>query len=188
MLIGDSIYLICLRAGGANTPNASINIYCPQLPKQIKYILSPITRRRSKCWSWPKRDKRLGLVILLGVVCIGTTLPTPAQAQELLLNENCTISILNRTAQVQPDGSWRIDNVPANFGAVRARATCVEGGVTLSGQSSLFEVEAGIVNGFDAEIVLGAVDPIPVSLSVTTPISTLTSAGAPLCLDLELPE
>ncbi len=58
----------------------------------------------------------------------------PAQGQ---LNENCAISIPNRTAQVQPDGSWRIDNVPANFGAVRARATCVEGGVTLSGQSSL---------------------------------------------------
>ena len=35
----------------------------------------------------------------------------PAHAQELLLNENCTISILNRTAQAQPDGSWRIDNV-----------------------------------------------------------------------------
>ncbi len=80
--------------------------------------------RRSKFWSWPRRDKRLGLVILLGVVCLGTTLPTPAQAQ---LNENCVISILNRTAQVQPDGSWRIDNVPANFGALRARATCVEG-------------------------------------------------------------
>ncbi len=27
------------------------------------------------------------------------------------LNKNCTISILNRTANVQPDGSWRIDNV-----------------------------------------------------------------------------
>ncbi len=117
--------------------------------------------RRIKCWSWLRRDKRLGFVILLGVVCLGSTLSSPAHAQELLLNENCTISILNRTAQVQPDGSWRIDNVPANFGAVRARATCVEGGVTLSGQSGLFVVEAGIANGFDARIVLGAVDPIP---------------------------
>ena len=44
--------------------------------------------------------------------------PTPAQAQ---LNENCTISILNRTAQVQPDGSWRIANVPGSFGSLRAR-------------------------------------------------------------------
>ncbi len=59
---------------------------------------------------------------------------TPAQAQ---LNENCVISILNRTAQVQPDGSWRIANVPGSFGSLRARATCVENGVTLTGESSL---------------------------------------------------
>ncbi len=59
------------------------------------------------------------------------------------LNENCTISILNRTANVQPDGSWRIDNVPANFGQVRARATCTENGVTQSGQSDFFNVDVG---------------------------------------------
>ena len=87
----------------------------------------------------------------------------PAQAQ---LNENCVISILNRTAQVQPDGSWRIDNVPATFGDLRARATCVEGGLTLTGESSLITVEPDIANGFDAEIVLGAASPIPESLEV----------------------
>ncbi len=70
--------------------------------------------RRSKCWAWPRRDKRLGLVILLGVVCLGTKLP--AHAQELVLDENCTISILNRTAQVQPDGSWRVRNAPTAVG------------------------------------------------------------------------
>ena len=110
---------------------------------------------------------------------------TPAQAQ---LNENCVISILNRTAQVQPDGSWRIDNVPANFGALRARANCVEGGATLTGESSLITVQGGISNGFDAEIVLGAVDPTPATLAVTAPISTLTSAGATAFLELALPQ
>lgn len=94
----------------------------------------------------------------------------PAAAQ---LNEHCTVSILNRTAQVQPDGSWRIDNVPANFGLVRARATCVENGVTRSGQSDYFSIQAGTVSGFDAEIVLGAVDPIPQSLAVTAPTQIL---------------
>ncbi len=110
---------------------------------------------------------------------------TPAQAQ---LNENCVISILNRTAQVQPDGSWRIANVPANFGALRARANCVEGGATLTGESSLITVQGGISNGFDAEIVLGSATPIPDSLAVTAPISTLTSAGAPAFLELPLPQ
>ncbi len=117
-------------------------------------------------------------ILTLFVCIILQSSASSVQAQELLLNENCTISILNRTAQVQPDGSWRIDNVPANFGAVRARATCVEGGVTRSGQSGLFVVEAGIANGFDAEIVLGAVDPIPATLAVTAPLATLTAVGA----------
>ncbi len=39
-------------------------------------------------------------------------------AQEL--NENCTVSVLNRTAYIQPDGSWDIPNVPSNMGQVRA--------------------------------------------------------------------
>ncbi len=124
---------------------------------------------------------RLALVAL----AIFFVLAPPAQAQ---LNENCVISILNRTAQVQPDGSWRIDNVPANFGAVRARANCVEGGATLTGESSLITVQAGIFNGFDAEIVLGAASPILVSLALTTPSSTLNSAGATALLELELPQ
>ncbi len=90
---------------------------------------------------------RLALVAL----AISFVLAPPAQAQ---LNDYCVISILNRTAQVQPDGSWRIANVPANFGAVRARATWVENGVTLTGESSLIAFKAGIANGFDAEIVV----------------------------------
>ena len=65
------------------------------------------------------------------VACI-----SPAQAQ---LNESCTISILNRIAQVQPDGSWFIANVPGGFGDSRARATCVENGVTSTGVLSQME-------------------------------------------------
>ena len=56
--------------------------------------------------------------------------------------------------------------------------TCVEDGLTLSGQSSLFQIEAGIINGFDAEIILGVVDPIPATLAVAAPSTTLTEVGA----------
>src|SRR5437016_239417 len=55
----------------------------------------------------------------------------PASAQ---LNGNCTVAILNRTTKVQPDGSWHLDNIPAGFGLVRARATCVQNGATQFGQ------------------------------------------------------
>ena len=94
------------------------------------------------------------------------------------LDENCTISILNRTARVRPDGSWRIDNVPANMGRVRARATCVKDGRTLSGQSDFFVLAPNIVNGFNAEIPLGVTDPVPASIAVTADFTTLEAQGA----------
>lgn len=94
------------------------------------------------------------------------------------LNEHCTVSILNRTARVRPDGRWRIDNVPANFGRVRARATCVENGVTRTGQSDLFTIRQDTTAGFNADISLATIDPIPASLALTAPATTLTTAGA----------
>jgi alpha-tubulin suppressor-like RCC1 family protein len=92
------------------------------------------------------------------------------------LNQNCVVSILNRTAQVKPDGSWDLPNIPANFGDVRARATCVENGVTRSGQSELFTVLANRMNAIPP-IVLGPVTPIPTEVTVTAPNTKLTSAG-----------
>ena len=56
------------------------------------------------------------------------------------LNENCTVSVLNRNVRVQPDGTWVLPNIPANQGRVRARAICIRNGVTQQGQSSLFNV------------------------------------------------
>lgn len=114
---------------------------------------------------------RAALVVSIGILL---TLATQTFAQ---LNENCTVSILNRTAQVKPDGTWIAINVPANFGQVRARATCVENGVTRSGQSDLFAIPA---NGSItlSEIPLGTADPIPESLSISAPTTTLATAGA----------
>lgn len=106
---------------------------------------------------------------LLAIAVFGCTLQGYAQ-----LNENCTVAILNRTAQVKPDGTWKIDNIPANFGPVRARATCVQGGVTLSGQSDLFIIGPNAVTGFNANIILGPVTPIPTQLAVTATPLTLT--------------
>src|SRR5215213_518364 len=98
----------------------------------------------------------------------------PAAAQ---LNEHCTISVLNRTVQVNPDGSWVLPNVPANFGQVRARATCVVDGQTISGESDLFAVPAnGVVN--HQPIVFRPPTPIPTALTLTAAVQTLTQAGA----------
>ncbi len=91
------------------------------------------------------------------------------------LNENCVVSVLNRTVQVKSDGTWLLPNVPANFGPVRARATCVENGMTRTGQSELFTLPAGgSVNV--PKIILGPVIPIPTTLVLSAPVTTLTQA------------
>lgn len=98
----------------------------------------------------------------------------PAHGQ---LNQNCVVSVLNRTVQVNADGSWLLPNVPANFGLVRARATCVQNGVTTFGQSALFALSKnGTVNL--PHIQLGSVSSIPTSVTITSQTATLTQVGA----------
>jgi hypothetical protein len=93
------------------------------------------------------------------------------------LDENCVVSVLNRTVQVRPDGTWVLPNIPAGFGLVRARATCVNNGVTTFGQSDLFAVNKNsTVNG--ATIHFGSPTPIPTSVAITAPVKTLTQTGA----------
>src|SRR5947207_1392221 len=92
------------------------------------------------------------------------------------LNQNCTVSVLNRTVPVRPDGTWVLPNVPANFGQVKARATCVQNGVTVFGESALFPVPPnGAVNL--PPITLGSSTPIPSSLTIAPASLSLTSVG-----------
>jgi hypothetical protein len=99
---------------------------------------------------------------------------TPATAQ---LNENCTVSVLNRSVQVARDGSWILPNVPANVGFIRARATCVEAGVTRSGQSDYFLVPPnGDVDV--APIQFATAAPIAATLVLTAPVVQLGNLGA----------
>jgi len=92
------------------------------------------------------------------------------------LNQNCTVSVLNRTVPVNADGSWVLPNIPANFGQVKARATCIQNGVTIFGESGFFTIPANQAVNLPA-ITLGATTPIPVSLAIATSGSPLTSAG-----------
>ena len=112
--------------------------------------------------------------LAIAPVLVMAGFPETAAAQ---LNQNCVVSILNRTVSVQTDGSWLVNNVPAGFGFVRARATCVQNGTTQFGQSGLFSINANQVTGFNANIVLGSTTPIPSSIAITTASPTLTQAG-----------
>ncbi len=69
-----------------------------------------------------------------------------------------------------------LPNIPANVGQVRVRATCIADGVTRTGQSDFFTVPAdGIIEV--ADIVFDDPQPVPATLSLTAPVTTLTSAG-----------
>jgi hypothetical protein len=92
------------------------------------------------------------------------------------LDENCTVSVLNRTVRVNPDGSWVLPNIPANFGQVKARATCVRNGLTTSGESAFFTIPVNGAVNLPA-IVLGAATQVPASLSITPANPSFTAAG-----------
>ena len=108
--------------------------------------------------------KLAALVVVLG---------SAASAQ---LNQNCTVSVLNRNVQVNADGSWVLPNVPAGYGPVKARATCVQNGITTSGESDFFTVSANGAQNLPA-ITLGTSSLIPTSLTITAPGSAFTTAG-----------
>ena len=102
-----------------------------------------------------------------------TLLTVSASAQ---LNQNCTVSVLNRNVPVNADGTWVLPNVPANFGQVKARATCVQNGITTFGESAFFTIPANGAVNLPA-ISLGTATPIPVSLTITQGTPSLTTAG-----------
>ena len=47
------------------------------------------------------------------------------------LNEECIASILNRSVQVNPDGTFALPNVPVPLGAFRVRVVCDRGDGTV---------------------------------------------------------
>jgi hypothetical protein len=97
------------------------------------------------------------------------------------LDSSCTVSVLNRTAQVQSGGRWVVRNVPTNLGSVRARATCTRNGQTIYGESAFFTVPpSGIVAV--QEIRFAEVRRAPVRLTLTAPQTTIPALGETLAL------
>src|SRR5712691_1244640 len=105
------------------------------------------------------------------------TLGLAGPAGGATLNEHCIVSVLNRSAKVQADGSWVLPNVPSNIGRVRVRATCVENGITRSGQSEYFTITR---NGATKvpDILFDDASPVPSRLDVTVADATFHSVGA----------
>jgi hypothetical protein len=105
---------------------------------------------------------------------IGVLLLTVSASAQL--NEHCTVSVLNRTAQVNETGFWRIDNIPANSGVIRARAVCVENGLTRIGVSEWFSVPANGI-AFRNEIIFESAPPVPAKLTLTATSASMGGIG-----------
>ncbi|MEM7408858.1 MAG: FG-GAP-like repeat-containing protein [Myxococcota bacterium] len=100
-----------------------------------------------------------------------------AALAQVALDEDCTVSVLNRSARVQADGTWRVDNVPSNFGPVRARVNCARNGTTERGYSEPVVLEEGVSTGFANVFTSVQATPVPERLRVTAPSVTLITAG-----------
>ena len=93
------------------------------------------------------------------------------------LDQNCVVSVLNRTAAVNEEGVWVISNVPSSFGQVRVRANCLEDDGVRTGQSEFVTVPTdGVVriNEFEFD----QPEPIPATLELEPSEGQLT-ADAP---------
>lgn len=122
------------------------------------------------------KPKGLRLVGAVCVLLLSAARGASAQPAPPQVNQNCTVSVLNRTVTANPDGTWILPNVPANFGPVRARVTCIVDGQTISGETDPFTVPAnGVVN--IPQVHFGQTTPIPRALTIGAPTGPLTQAG-----------
>jgi hypothetical protein len=101
---------------------------------------------------------------------------SPGSGGAPLLDPGCTVSVLNRSARVQSDGTWVLPNVPADQGQVRMRATCVEGGNSRSGQSDFFNLLPNRAVRVD-RIRFDVPVAVPAKLTLASPLTVLTVAG-----------
>ncbi len=120
-----------------------------------------------------KPKNLISLLLVLGAFNLQAQQNT--EQEELTLNENCVINILNRTVAAGENGEFSLPNVPSTMGLIRARATCVENGKTISGETDYFAVvENGSVDvgGFLLE---GRGDPKEILLNgVSNPINSFS--------------
>ncbi|HEX9669970.1 MAG TPA: hypothetical protein VGC93_10850 [Thermoanaerobaculia bacterium] len=97
---------------------------------------------------------RLRGALLGALLAIGST---PAALSQAPLQ--CTVDTLNRVVEVGPDGSFALENVPADRRLASVRAICRQGTASLGGRSELLTVPVGAT----AEVGEIALAPLPSS-------------------------
>src|SRR3977135_2932256 len=105
---------------------------------------------------------RLRFVLPALIAAIGMS----ATARAQVLNQNCTASIMNRTVQVNANGTFAIPDVPADLGGYRASIVCKEDDGTV--RTFMSDFQSLVPNGRNviSRLTFGANQPIPVRIEV----------------------
>lgn len=136
---------------------------------------SPLRHRAFASLVASERRWRYRAGLVLAALALALAQAKAASAQETHRGD-CVVSVLNQTANVQPDGSWTMANIPANMGPVRARVNCVDGGQSYAGASAPFLVAGSRLNGIPP-VPLGTAAPTPASIALAIPQTVLSAAG-----------
>lgn len=89
-------------------------------------------------------------------------------ASPLSAKESCFASLMNRTAEMDSTGYFRLDNVPAGVAKSRVRIVCTDSGRVRLGSSEVFEIPANEGYGV-GPIVWDSAPPIPRSIDFSLP-------------------
>lgn len=129
----------------------------------------------------------LFLLFLPTIVRAGSTTKTQHQAlledfipvpiNFAVLDEDCTVSVLNRTVRVNSDGIFVVPNIPASGVFARARVICQKEQQTYGGLSEFFQVQPNGTIPLGA-IRLGPMPPTVQSLEATATPDTLDASGS----------
>jgi hypothetical protein len=131
------------------------------------------------------RRHRLALAAVLSLAAGSATAspPGPRTGRVVIvpdapsaLDQRCTATVLNRTTQVNPDGTFALANVPVPSGRYRARVVCLGDGRTRTGRSRFVLGVPGAETAL-GDVLLDGGEPIPLALTVSSPRVLLTPAA-----------
>jgi Carboxypeptidase regulatory-like domain/Bacterial TSP3 repeat len=108
--------------------------------------------------------------------------PTPPPFS---INDKCTATLLNRSIQISSDGTFALPNIPVDQGFYRVRIVCTNPNHTTTEAASAFLTLNAAGETLIGPLVVGNVDPAPVSIALNPSNATLTTAGQTVQLSVQ---
>src|SRR5262249_9001801 len=97
----------------------------------------------------------------------------PPPPPPFAINQNCTATLLNRSIQINPDGTFAIPNVPVDQGSYRVRVLCKTPDQPTPEAASAFITLVPNGEPLIGPLTVGNVSPPPVAITLSAPSTTL---------------